>query len=139
MCNLYSQTKFQDAMRHVFDDMLEEDEELIDSSGNLPPMPGIFPDYAAPIIRHRPQGGWQLTRARWGMPTPQVFLAGRRTDPGGKIAPASAMDIAMLHLHHGDEKLIVWHGLHGPVPILIHIRPCGSGKATPAARREAPC
>lgn len=41
--------------------------------------------------------------------------------------------------HHGDEKLIVWHGLHGPVPILIHIRPCGSGKATPAARREAPC
>ena len=39
----------------------------------------------------------------------------------------------------GDEKLIVWHGLHGPVPILIHIRPCGSGKATPAARREAPC
>ena len=40
---------------------------------------------------------------------------------------------------HGDEKLIVWHGLHGPVPILIHIRPCGSGKATPAARREAPC
>lgn len=34
MCNLYSQTKSQDAMRHVFDDMREEDEELIDTSGN---------------------------------------------------------------------------------------------------------
>ena len=82
MCNLYSQTKSQDAMRHVFDDMREGDEELIDDAGNLPPMTGIFPDYPAPIIRHGTQGGWQLTMARWGMPTPQVFLAGKRTDPG---------------------------------------------------------
>lgn len=82
MCNLYSQTKSQDAMRHVFDDMLEEDEELIDTSGNLPPMAGIFPDYPAPIIRHGTQGGWQLTKARWGMLTPEVFLVRKRTDPG---------------------------------------------------------
>lgn len=82
MCNLYSQTKSQDAMRHVFDDMREGDEELIDDAGNLPPMAGIFPDYPAPIIRNGPGGGWQLTKARWGMPTPQVFLAGKRTDPG---------------------------------------------------------
>lgn len=81
MCNLYSQTKSQDAMRHVFDDMLSNDEDLIDTSGNLPPMGGIFPDYVAPIIRHGQQG-WQLTKARWGMPTPQVFLEGKRTDPG---------------------------------------------------------
>lgn len=82
MCNLYSQTKSQDAMRHVFDDMLEGDEELIDTTGNLPAMAGIFPDYAAPIIRHGRGGGWQLSKARWGMPTPQVFLEGKRTDPG---------------------------------------------------------
>lgn len=81
MCNLYSQTKSQDAMRHVFDDMVEEGEELIDASGNLPPQPGIYPDYSAPIIRAAP-GGWQLTRARWGMPTPPKFLEGKRTDPG---------------------------------------------------------
>lgn len=81
MCNLYSQTKSQDAMRHVFDDMIEQDEVYEDAAGNLPPMAGIFPDYAAPIIR---QGalGWQLTMARWGMPTPQIFLEGKRTDPG---------------------------------------------------------
>ena len=86
MCNLYSQTKSQDAMRHVFDDMVEEDEALEDVVGNLPPMAGIFPDYPAPIIRPRIAGrawqGWQLTSARWGMPTPQVFLEGKRTDPG---------------------------------------------------------
>lgn len=82
MCNLYSQTKSQDAMRHVFDNMVKEGEDLVDLTGNLPPMAGIYPDYAAPIIRHGPQSGWQLTTARWGMPTPQVFLKGKRTDPG---------------------------------------------------------
>ena len=81
MCNLYSQTKSQDAMRHVFDDMIEGDEGFEDLSGNLRPMAGIFPDYPAPILGRGPQG-WQLTRARWGMPTPPQFLAGKRTDPG---------------------------------------------------------
>ncbi|RID89820.1 SOS response-associated peptidase [Gemmobacter lutimaris] len=86
MCNLYSQTKSQDAMRHVFDDVLEDDEELIDTSGNLPATPGIWPDHPAPIIRHLAGGngasGFRLSLARWGMPTPPQFLAGRRTDPG---------------------------------------------------------
>jgi putative SOS response-associated peptidase YedK len=82
MCNLYSQTKSQDAMRHVFNDMLIGDETFDDLTGNLPAQSGNYPDYAAPIIRHGPQGGWQLTMARWGMPTPQVFLEGKRTDPG---------------------------------------------------------
>jgi putative SOS response-associated peptidase YedK len=82
MCNLYSQTKSQDAMRHVFDDMLIGDEMLEDLTGNLPAQTGIYPDYAAPIIRQGAQGGWQLTMARWGMPTPQVFLDGKRTDSG---------------------------------------------------------
>ena len=82
MCNLYSQTKSQDAMRHVFDDALEGDEELIDRTGNLPPLTGIWPDYAAPIIRRRGLGGWQIVMARWGMPTPAKFPEGKRTDPG---------------------------------------------------------
>jgi peptide deformylase len=25
-------------------------------TGNLPPLPGIFPDYAAPIVRNQPDG-----------------------------------------------------------------------------------
>ena len=78
MCNLYSQTKSQDAMRQVFDvveDVFEDD------TGNLPPMPGIYPDYMAPIIRQGAKGLW-LTKARWGMPTPPTYLVGKRTDPG---------------------------------------------------------
>lgn len=82
MCNLYSQTKSQDAMRQVFRDVLEEDEELIDTAGNLAPSTGIFPDYPAPIIRSGAGRSWNLTTARWGMPTPPVYLEGKRTDPG---------------------------------------------------------
>ncbi len=63
MCNLYSQTKSQDAMRHVFDDMTDEDEVYEDLVGNLPPMAGIFPDYTAPIIRHGVNGGWLRSAA----------------------------------------------------------------------------
>lgn len=82
MCNLYSQTKSQDAMRHIFDDVLDDGEEWADMTGNLASLPGIYPDYTAPIIRHGASGGWQLAMARWGMPTPPKFLEGKRTDKG---------------------------------------------------------
>jgi putative SOS response-associated peptidase YedK len=52
-----------------------------DVTGNLPPMPGVFPDYAAPIVRVA-DGARELTMARWGMPSPQFALKGRATDPG---------------------------------------------------------
>ncbi len=75
MCNLYSQTKGQEAIRSLA-------RVLRDVTGNLPPMPGIFPDYPAPIVRNAPDGARELTLARWGMPTPPTFLKGKRTDPG---------------------------------------------------------
>ncbi|SMD06082.1 SOS response-associated peptidase [Primorskyibacter flagellatus] len=81
MCNLYSQTKSQDAMRHVFDDLLEDGERLIDETGNLPALSGIWPDYPAPIIRSGADG-WRLCMARWGMPTPPKYLEGKKTDKG---------------------------------------------------------
>lgn len=82
MCNLYSQNKSQDDLCGTFDDATEDDEVIEDMAGNLPPMPGIYPDYPAAIFRPAPTGGWQLSVARWGMPTPPQFLAGKRTDPG---------------------------------------------------------
>ena len=42
MCNLYSLTKGQQAIRQLA-------RAMHDRTGNLPPLPGIFPDYAAPI------------------------------------------------------------------------------------------
>ena len=66
MCNLYSLTKGQQAIRQLA-------EAMTDQTGNLPPLPGVFPDYPAPIVRNRP-GGRELTMARWGMPTPPWAL-----------------------------------------------------------------
>jgi putative SOS response-associated peptidase YedK len=59
LCNLYSLTKGQQAIR-------EWAGVMNDRTGNLPPLPDIFPDYAAPIVRNQPDGR-ELTMARWGM------------------------------------------------------------------------
>jgi putative SOS response-associated peptidase YedK len=37
--------------------------------GNLAPMPGVFPDYPAPVIRNS-GGELEMTMMRWGMPPP---------------------------------------------------------------------
>jgi putative SOS response-associated peptidase YedK len=74
MCNLYSVTKGQQAIRELAGAMH-------DRTGNLPPMTGIFPDYSAPIVRNQPEGR-ELTMARWGMPSPVFALKGKKSDPG---------------------------------------------------------
>jgi putative SOS response-associated peptidase YedK len=53
-----------------------------DVTGNCPPLPGVFPDYSAPIVRNAPDGTRELVLARWGMPSPQFALKGRNPDPG---------------------------------------------------------
>jgi putative SOS response-associated peptidase YedK len=63
MCNLYSVTKGQAAIR-------EFARAMRDLSGNLPPQPGVFPDYTAPIVRNGPDGERELVKVRWGMPSP---------------------------------------------------------------------
>jgi putative SOS response-associated peptidase YedK len=71
---LYSVTKGQQAIRELAGAMR-------DRTGNLPPLSGIFPDYAAPIVRNHPDGR-ELTMARWGMPSPIFALKGKKSDPG---------------------------------------------------------
>jgi len=78
MCNLYSHTRNVEAMRKLF-------APFDDGGANfaaLPPQPGIFPDYEAPIIRNE-DGAPRLARARWGMPSSKKALleaAGKRAD-----------------------------------------------------------
>jgi putative SOS response-associated peptidase YedK len=74
MCNLYSYTKGQAAIRELA-------KAMHDRTGNMPSLPGIFPDYAAPIVRNSPEGR-ELVLARWGMPSPILALKGRNCDPG---------------------------------------------------------
>jgi hypothetical protein len=40
---------------------------------NLAPLPGIFPDYMAPIVRNGPDGVRERAMGRWGMPGPPQF------------------------------------------------------------------
>lgn len=42
-----------------------------DSTGNLPPLPGIFPDMMAPVVRTAKDGERELTMMRWGFPPPE--------------------------------------------------------------------
>jgi putative SOS response-associated peptidase YedK len=81
MCNLFSITKAQDAMRALF-------RVSRDLTGNLPPMPGIFPDYPAPIVRLA-DGERELTTARWSMPSPAFALKGRATRPAAISTPGT--------------------------------------------------
>jgi putative SOS response-associated peptidase YedK len=74
MCNLYSTFTDQAAMRSLFD-------VDVDLLGNWQPQSGIYPDYAAPIVRNS-AAGRELALARWGMPTPPNFLAGKKSDSG---------------------------------------------------------
>jgi putative SOS response-associated peptidase YedK len=65
MCNLYSITRNQAAIRDLF-------KVARDSTGNLPPLPAIFPDQLAPVVRNV-EGERELTMMRWGMPNPPQF------------------------------------------------------------------
>ena len=74
MCNFYSVTKGQKAIRDLT-------KAMFNRTGNLPPLPGIFPDHMAPIVRNRPEGR-EVTMARWGMPSPVFARKGRKADSG---------------------------------------------------------
>ena len=65
MCNLYSQTKGQAAIRDAA-------RAMRDLTGNLPSLPAIFPNHSAPIVRTAPDGQRELLMARWGFPPPRI-------------------------------------------------------------------
>src|SRR3979490_2256290 len=52
--------------------------------GNLAPMPGVFPDYKAPIVRNGAEGR-ELATARWGMPSSQHALMGATKKRAAKL------------------------------------------------------
>ena len=74
LCNLYSMTKGQQAIRDLA-------RAMHDRTGNLPLFPGIYPDYSAPVVRNSAEGR-ELVMARWGMPSPAFALQGKKSDPG---------------------------------------------------------
>jgi putative SOS response-associated peptidase YedK len=66
MCNLYSLVTPQAEIRASFG-------VSTDRTGNLPAMPGIFPDQRAPIVRVGEDGARVMEMFRWGIPGPKQF------------------------------------------------------------------
>jgi hypothetical protein len=54
MCNLYSITRTQEAMRRLF-------RVKRDLAGNLPGLPAVYPDTMAPVVRTARDGECELT------------------------------------------------------------------------------
>jgi putative SOS response-associated peptidase YedK len=72
MCNLYSITTNQASIIALF--------RVVNRYvGNLPPMPGVFPDYPAPLVRNAGTER-ELIMMRWGMP-PAPRCACRKSNP----------------------------------------------------------
>lgn len=65
MCNLYSATMPQEAVRRLF-------HGVVVNAGNVAPGK-IYPDQWAPIVRNG-ESGPELVKARLGMPSPRSVL-----------------------------------------------------------------
>jgi hypothetical protein len=89
MCNLYSITEGPQAIRDFARAMRE-------SRGNLPPIPGVYPDYSAPIVRNAEDGQRELMMARGGMPSPFAITRGKNVILGSRTS-------AMRPLRIGDD------------------------------------
>lgn len=74
MCNLYTLSTNQDAIRRLF-------RVTRDLFGNLPPALEVYPDRAAPVVRLGEGGEREIAPLVWGMPSPSFALKGK-PDPG---------------------------------------------------------
>lgn len=61
MCNLYSMTKSREAL-------VAYTRAMRDRTGNQPPLPAIFPDQLAPVVRRGKDGAREVVTMRWGFP-----------------------------------------------------------------------
>jgi putative SOS response-associated peptidase YedK len=75
-------------------DLLGHSGSTHDRLGNLPPMPGIFPDYMAPIIRNCADGTREMVMARWGMPSSQKALLEAATKRADKLRAKGSIETA---------------------------------------------
>jgi hypothetical protein len=82
-------TKNVDAIRRLF-------AALNNRVGNLPSMPGIFPDYPAPIVRNAPDAS-EIVMALWSMPSLQRALLDATKKRAQKLeAKGKAVDFKEL-------------------------------------------
>ena len=70
---------------------------MFDRNNNQPPMAGVYPDYAAPIVRTGADGAREMVDVRWGMPTSKEVLFEAATRRADKLrAKGKDIDFAEL-------------------------------------------
>ena len=90
MCNLYALMKARAEVAALA-------RAMTDLNNNQPPMPGIYPDYAAPIITQGEDGQRIMRDARWGMPSSKEALFDAATLRADKLrAKGTEFDFAEL-------------------------------------------
>ena len=114
MCNLYSITTNQAAIINLF--------RVINRYvGNLAPMPGVFPDYRAPVVRDA-GAERELVMMRCGMPpTPRT---------GGADRPFLARLAFQGSFAFPDRRIVRPATFSGPLSAAIRFsvnQPCGAG------------
>ena len=142
MCNLYSMTTNRSAIVALV-------RAMEDKNDNQPPMPGIFPDYAAPVVVQ--EAGRRIVRdMRWGLPTSQkvqLDAAKKRADKlrakGGEVdfdhllrmEPDKGTTNVRNTASKGPDRLTGWQGLKGEAqPCPPANRPARSTGSTPHPR-----
>jgi putative SOS response-associated peptidase YedK len=89
MCNLYAMMKSRAeaaALARAFD-----------RNNNQPPMSGVYPDYAAPIVLKAEDGTREMRDVRWGMPSSKKALLDAATKRADKLrAKGGEVDFAEL-------------------------------------------
>jgi putative SOS response-associated peptidase YedK len=90
MCNLY-------AMMRGRAEAAALSRALNDRNNNQPPMSGIYPDYAAPVVTRGADGGREMRDMRWGMPSPQNVVYDAASKRADKLrAKGGTVDFAEL-------------------------------------------
>ncbi len=71
VCNLYSLNKNKNTVATMF-------RVPHNRTVHIDPLPGIFPNYAAPVVRHAADGEREMAIMSWGFPLLQAGKAPRR-------------------------------------------------------------
>lgn len=78
MCNLYATMKSRAEAAALA-------RAMTDRNNNQPPMPGVFPDYPAPIVLKGADGAREMRDVRWGMPSSKKALLDAATKRADKL------------------------------------------------------
>jgi putative SOS response-associated peptidase YedK len=76
ICNLYAMMKARAEAAALA-------RAMSDRSNNQPPMPGVYPQYAAPIVLRGADGVREMRDASWGMPSSKKAQLDAATERAG--------------------------------------------------------